>query len=442
MGDGKLLCCGSSLFLKSNFGVGYNMTLEKSDPIKFNSSGMIELIQSHIPDANLLTDVGAEMTFQLPFSASTKFQSLFRTIDARDKELGIESYGMSVTTLEEVFIRIAQGTTTQAKAVSGRNKAAKVVIPIENDQNDGDIELAQVEKPIIVEGDGVNSFRRIDVSSATVLFNRHVSAMLQKRALYFVRDTKAWVFQYVVPVLALLAGLLIVRYTTYDEVQPKKNLTPHMYNDGIKSNYLPTPYNGANFFCLNPTEDTCYNVTGQHDLMNSIDEFANFPTIEYDATTIEEMSELIFRYRKDVYRASQIGAASILVNNITSELSYLLHGNYSAVHAGPLYQALMADAFTASIDSDATVSVSLHPLPQTGQETSLTDSYNQDLVVTFTMIAIPFIAASFATFVVREREVKSKHLQLVSGVGIPSYWIATWLWDYVSLLAVSTQLIN
>ena len=36
MGDGKLRCCGSSLYLKNLFGVGYNMTVEKIDATKFD----------------------------------------------------------------------------------------------------------------------------------------------------------------------------------------------------------------------------------------------------------------------------------------------------------------------------------------------------------------------------------------------------------------------
>ena len=31
MADGKLKCCGSSVFLKNKFGVGYNLTLVKKD---------------------------------------------------------------------------------------------------------------------------------------------------------------------------------------------------------------------------------------------------------------------------------------------------------------------------------------------------------------------------------------------------------------------------
>ncbi len=31
MGEGKLKCCGSSLFLKNKFGCGYNLTIVKLD---------------------------------------------------------------------------------------------------------------------------------------------------------------------------------------------------------------------------------------------------------------------------------------------------------------------------------------------------------------------------------------------------------------------------
>ena len=50
MGDGKLRCCGSSLFLKNLFGVGYNMTIEKMDAVSFNSGQMIGLVTSQVID--------------------------------------------------------------------------------------------------------------------------------------------------------------------------------------------------------------------------------------------------------------------------------------------------------------------------------------------------------------------------------------------------------
>jgi ATP-binding cassette subfamily A (ABC1) protein 3 len=40
MGDGKLICAGSSIFLKNKFGVGYNITIVKKES-KINSEPII-----------------------------------------------------------------------------------------------------------------------------------------------------------------------------------------------------------------------------------------------------------------------------------------------------------------------------------------------------------------------------------------------------------------
>ena len=93
MGDGKLKCCGSSLFLKRAFGVGYNMTIEKKDATAFNSEVMTEVVMSRIPSASVLTDVGTELTFQLPLNCSNQFQPLFEYIDTNEGALGVQSYG-------------------------------------------------------------------------------------------------------------------------------------------------------------------------------------------------------------------------------------------------------------------------------------------------------------------------------------------------------------
>ncbi len=42
------------------------------------------------------------------------------------------------------------------------------------------------------------------------------------------------------------------------------------------------------------------------------------------------------------------------------------------------------------------------------------------------------VPAGFIQFVVREQENKSKHQQLVSGVSPVAYWVATYIWDFLS----------
>jgi ATP-binding cassette subfamily A (ABC1) protein 3 len=51
------------------------------------------------------------------------------------------------------------------------------------------------------------------------------------------------------------------------------------------------------------------------------------------------------------------------------------------------------------------------------------------LAALFLLIPYCYIPGAFIVFLVKERISKSKHLQLVSGVNMTSYWMATYLWD-------------
>jgi hypothetical protein len=133
MVEGKLRTVGTSLFLKSRFGVGYHMTLVKA-PI-CDVSHISAVIDSHVHGAVLTSDVGAELTcvcaglvsntcsicqltyrhrYILPKSESPRFAKLFDELEVESQHLGIQSYGVSVTTMEEVFLRVGSGESTQA----------------------------------------------------------------------------------------------------------------------------------------------------------------------------------------------------------------------------------------------------------------------------------------------------------------------------------------
>jgi ATP-binding cassette subfamily A (ABC1) protein 3 len=49
------------------------------------------------------------MTFYLPTASSAQFKEFFNELDNSLDELGIRSYGVGITTLEEVFLKIGKG---------------------------------------------------------------------------------------------------------------------------------------------------------------------------------------------------------------------------------------------------------------------------------------------------------------------------------------------
>lgn len=113
-------------------------------------------------------------------------------------------------------------------------------------------------------------------------------------------------------------------------------------------------------------------------------------------------------------------------------LEYFVHGNYTAAHAGPLYSALYVDAVVRTYDPSFSIKTTLHPLPYTAVQEEVIDNYVFQTSMTFLLIGLSLMPASFAMNVVREREVKAKSQQMLSGVSTPAYWISTFLWDNLS----------
>lgn len=62
------------------------------------------LIIKHVPNARMVEDLGHEITYILPYESAKDgaFVELFQDMDDHLTDLGISSYGVSDTTLEEV----------------------------------------------------------------------------------------------------------------------------------------------------------------------------------------------------------------------------------------------------------------------------------------------------------------------------------------------------
>ncbi len=59
-----------------------------------------ELIHGHIPGSRLLSDVGTELTYQLPQGESAHFPKMMKDLDKNGTHIGVREYGISITTME------------------------------------------------------------------------------------------------------------------------------------------------------------------------------------------------------------------------------------------------------------------------------------------------------------------------------------------------------
>lgn len=108
LADGHLQCAGSSLFLKKRFGAGYNLTLIKTTDHSCDALIVEAFLRQYVPGVKCLSHSGSELVFQLPTTSSEVFPTMLEQLDDRMPSLGIQQYGISVTTLEEVFLRLSR----------------------------------------------------------------------------------------------------------------------------------------------------------------------------------------------------------------------------------------------------------------------------------------------------------------------------------------------
>lgn len=236
MAEGQLRCAGSSLFLKKQFGVGYQLTVEmfphKSSAATARDGDDVDampvdekitrIVTSAVESATPLSNVGTELSFQLPIGASAQFIGMFEQLDREVDEQRIVTYGVSITTLDEVFLLVARGS----HAHTGEEEHSPV---------------ADASKKV-GGGDEAKSARsRMELESEG-LFGRHIASLFAKRALNFKRDKKAWMCSTILPTLFVLVGF--ITFAIPNKASDYRQMTLDDYNKAIITDPInPIPVN-------------------------------------------------------------------------------------------------------------------------------------------------------------------------------------------------------
>jgi len=467
MAEGKLRCAGSSLYLKSQFGVGYTLAIEKGPG--FNDRTVKGLVSKYVPENNEISNVGTEIVMQLPLNASENFQSLFEQFDDRKKELNIVNYGVSVTTLEEVFIKVAHGgdhdkqenekvkrRLSVRRSMSGGSSFSKeAILPgeVQNDEFDAQNSNQGFEMTQSVDGEDDTKTTsalipmKINTNRNLAYFGRHMYALFFKRAVYFTRDKKAWFFSFALPLIFVWGGLFIMKATASNYNQPSLEMSMKMFE---QSGTNPVPYGVAtddNFRCNNdPNGGHVSNCTveGTDLFMEKMSYCDESEAALRSGANLKDMSNWLLESTSTL-KASRYGAVVVtgsagntpLVvdsDDVTSLLNanILLDLNASAYHAAPVLITSVYESLLKMVDPDVTFTASSYPMPQTLRQAAVGEGFTAIFPILMILLGFPFIPSAFIMFVVKEKENKSKHIQLVSGVSPHAFWLSTWIWDSIS----------
>lgn len=104
MCKGTLQCIGSSLFLKNRFGLGYKITFVKKR--KRSHPGLEKFLKSYFNAVEKATEVLDEISYVIPKDEAQNLGGFFEALDFRLDDFDIKSYGVSMSNLEDVFLKI------------------------------------------------------------------------------------------------------------------------------------------------------------------------------------------------------------------------------------------------------------------------------------------------------------------------------------------------
>lgn len=162
MNEGKLKAIGTSYFLKKKFGSGYRLIVVKKENCK--SKDILEVLQIYAPDATIESDEQTEATFILSEEYLEKFDKIFKHLEDEAEVLKISTFGCSISTLEEVFLKVG-------------------VDKFQSDQKEGEAALKIL-----------NPFTSFGKVSSIKLFLNQIYAMILKKAHYTKRNLSPYIY--------------------------------------------------------------------------------------------------------------------------------------------------------------------------------------------------------------------------------------------------------
>uniref|UniRef100_A0A663MFR7 P-type phospholipid transporter n=1 Tax=Athene cunicularia TaxID=194338 RepID=A0A663MFR7_ATHCN len=252
--QGKLFCSGSPVFLKNSFGSGFYLTLVRKmkttkirratvsitfifcfcscsscahkdkegapeQELDGDLNELAEVIHHHVPEAKLIESIGQELVYLLPNKhfKQRSYASLFRELEETLDDLGLSSFGVSDTPLEEVFLKVTaedkvsflplfilnlgdtrENCSTLGK-ISTENKPAEQTTPKTDDISQMPVGIAGDQN----EGKGSRQYKGFQ------LVHQQIKALLIKRFHHASRSHKDFLAQIVLPASFVLLSLIL-----------------------------------------------------------------------------------------------------------------------------------------------------------------------------------------------------------------------------------------
>ncbi|KAL7700255.1 ABC1 transporter [Lotmaria passim] len=375
MSQGRLKCTGSSLFLKSRLGVGYNLDISVRPNVDRDS--IDEMVVAYVDGATVMGHNGCELSYQLPSRSVDQFPALLNYIDSKDT-VGIRGYSLAATTLEEVFLKVSE--------------------------EDLDCRRATVTS---------EELRLVwDFERATSVLWLQFKGMLLKRFWNALRDRRMQFFQILCPVVCVLVAMLL-NLVNYAE-ERSLSYTFDMFEREAASDFLMTK---------------CESRLGTKPTASHVN-IKNMTVFLPNATYVERFA-LDTWFFHDAPRYGALMCDNVFGENtsLKSKPNVYAMYNTSSLHQAPLNFALYYDLLAKNLrGSWVHMNYSATLFKKAKAPTQFTTVFIGALI----MIPFTFLPSNPVAWIVKERQCGSHHLQNLCGLNFFVYWGANFLFDMVA----------
>jgi len=405
MHKGMLPYWGSSLFLKNRLGVGYSLRLDYAGDEEGAGEDGRKLVQSFIEqkigeEVTVSSSSARELNFRLPLTATAHFGSLFRALEgAEAAKLHVQDYGVGVTTLEEVFLKIAQDDIEEVRDETTDDEgtqASPAASPV----------AASPEKQGLLDEHRVTVQQRgwevaeEDLMTDSALYKSQWRGLLQKRVNNYKRDKKLLCCQLLLPVILIFLACVIDQIPTSDP--PSLSLVNYDTDDPVLFPIAPPTASLIDFFPGTP-------------------DFTKIPTNASDPAELNAYLLNTFDFHGDDERYQ-----AFFQN--TAGQSVMFH-NTSNKHAAAISLNTLANANIRRSRPGFTINGNNYPLPLSDFRKKILQGVQTVSKTSLIYAPFTFVPSVFAGLIVLERVRKSKLVQLVSGVKLSAYWASNFVFD-------------
>jgi len=387
MSEGEIKCCGSPLFLKNRYGTGYQLTCVKQP--EFTEDGIKNLLMKYTPNFQVRSQNASEIVYNLPFESAKDFSEMFTELDNIAPKIGISSYGVTITSLEDVFLKVGEEAKKGMKSIDMREKE--------------DTEIAK-------------NFTLAEHKKHSFMAN--VTAMIVKNLRQTIRTPRLITIEMILPFCLFLFAIIN---------NPHQESYSYLYGP----EQIPIP----KFVPINT--ETLWNQTTD-------DIVANWPKSyipkKLDIDPHSEIQDAIIDFDQKVFKLGNnttlFGALYIESYN-KNEIQAMILGNSIWAHFPMVYANILTNTFLKAISENKNVGVKMRIEPVVMYKESLQQQTELGLLFFFaiyTGLAFALPPGSFTYFLVKERNSGEKSLQILHGLSWVEFWIGRYIADFAKML--------